>query len=143
MMRHILRKAAMTGLCTGLLFAAAPAHAEYSLDDARAIADALDSCKPSHVETDHPVMPDFRISHDILGMQNGRCVYTQSMPNNMKMICSFTSSGRKDAARLMRETAESGHYSGGTSNIPAFAKDCEVEMPNGYRVQMGTMPGMQ
>ena len=142
-MRSFLRKAAMTGLCTGLVFVAAPVHAEYTAEQGRAIAAAIDSCKPGEFDTEHPVMPGFMIKHEIVGMQNGRCVYTQSMPNNMKMICSLTSAGRADAARLMRETAESGHYSGGMSNIPAFAKDCEVEMPNGYRVQMGQMPGMR
>ena len=100
---------------------------------------ALENCTPMTFETQHPMLTDFTIEHQIKGMENGRCVYEQSMPSNMKMICNFTREGRMEAAADLREALETGRYQGDMQTMPDFAKECEIEMANGYRVPAGGM----
>ena len=96
--------------------------------------EALENCTPVKFQTEHPMMTDFTIQHEVKGMQNGRCIYEQSMPSNMKMICSFTEAGRMEAAAALRQAEETGRYQGSAQDTPGFARECEIEMANGYRM---------
>ena len=107
--------------------------------DENEVAAALESCKPLTFETEHPMVADFTIQHEIRGIQNGRCMYVQSMPSDMKMICAFTEAGRKEAAAEFRKTMETGRYQGSTQDMPGFTKECEIEMANGYRMPANGM----
>lgn len=108
-----------------------------SREDQDVVVAAFKNCSPMTFRTEHPMVDNFTIEHEIRGIENGRCIYHQSMPSDMKMICAFTEEGRKEAAAALSQSIETGRYQGSMQEAPAFARECEIEMANGYRVPMG------
>jgi hypothetical protein len=71
-------------------------------------ADKLNSCTPYKVEFAHPFAPE-KLSREIVGLVNGKCVFIEEMPNNGKMECKYSESQRKVVAEYYQDvsTAES------------------------------------
>lgn len=98
-------------------------------------ATALDACTAATLEAPHPLMRSFTITHTVGGEKDGVCVYEQTMPGKMTMICAFTPEGRKALAEELRRTAKEGRMTGSSKAAPpGWMKECEIAMPSGKRV---------
>lgn len=110
-------------------------------DQITAFASSLDACKPGKATTPHLLMKSFVIEHTVVGETNGACTYSQTMPGNMKMECSFSAAGRKAMAAELRNMATGGSMRGGTSQAqPEWAKECEIVTASGSRSPMAQSP---
>jgi hypothetical protein len=108
-----------------------------SVEDVRAFADGLESCKTGKVATAHPLMKSFVIEHTVTGDKDATCGYVQTMPGKMTMECKFTASGRKLMAAELRASVAGGPMRGGTSMAqPEWAKECEIVTASGTRSPM-------
>lgn len=83
-----------------------PAEAELSGCDA--FPNKLDACEPFSCEFEHPFTGEM-MEKKITGLSNGKCKYTEEMPNNGRMDCEYSESLRKAVAQYHRDlaTAES------------------------------------
>ena len=130
-----------TKLCVGLsaiVFAVSAIEAGQDLSspaEATAFVSALDACTVSKMRAPHPLMASFVVDHTILGEENGACVYKQTMPGKMTMVCALTPSGRKSLAADMNVMTAGGAMRGGTNQAqPGWFKECQIELPNGNRI---------
>ncbi|HEX5694217.1 MAG TPA: hypothetical protein VFY00_06325 [Arenimonas sp.] len=100
-----------------------------------AFAASLEACVAASHRSPHPFVSGFVIEHQISGLEDGRCNYSQSMPGNMRMECKFSDAGRNAMALEFREMA-AGRMSGGTGEQPAWTQDCEIITADGKRMPM-------
>ncbi len=114
--------------------AADPAAAQ--ITDADSFAEALEACMPSSHAAPHPFMKGFVIQHVIAGEKDDACVYSQTMPGDMRMECRLSEAGRGGLAGEFREQAQ-GRMSGGTGEQPAWTSECEIVGKDGKRTPMG------
>lgn len=63
-----------------------------------------------HLETCEPyVMPyknpfgDEMVKREVKGTQGGRCLFEETMPGNMSLVCEFTDAGRREAVSAYRK----------------------------------------
>lgn len=130
-----------------LACAQSPAQDAATLDGGCAALPAdLRACAPAQCRQPHPIMPGFEIVHDIAGMENGACVYRQSMPQNMSMHCRLSEDGRAYFADQMRTFLDGGRISGrfSTREGPqdnAMTRECEIIDQNGETLPWGLSPG--
>jgi hypothetical protein len=61
--------------------------------------DLLLKCEKSENKFNHPIIPNFVIVETIHGLVDGKCKYTQTMPNNGLMSCLFDETERKSFAQ--------------------------------------------
>jgi len=47
------------------------------------------NCAAFKSQTPHPLMSGFTVLHEVQGKKDGKCIYTQTMPNNGLMTCSY------------------------------------------------------
>ena len=73
-----------------------------------AFPNKLDACEAFSCEFEHPLMGGM-MEKKIIGLVNGKCQYTEEMPNNGRMDCEYSESLRKAVAQYHRDlaTAES------------------------------------
>jgi hypothetical protein len=69
---------------------------------------ALESCQSAKFEMKHPLMRGFTIVETIIGLENGKCKYTQTMPNDGLMSCAFDESQRQALAQDQNKMKEYG-----------------------------------
>lgn len=69
---------------------------------------ALEACKEAKFEMKHPMVQDFTIVETIHGMENDKCKYTQTMPNNGLMSCKFDEAQRQAFAQDQMKMQEYG-----------------------------------
>lgn len=100
-----------------------------------AFAASLEACVANSHQSPHPFVSGFTIEHQISGLEDGQCHYSQTMPGGMRMECAFSDSARNSMALEFREMA-AGRMSGGTGQRPAWAQDCEVVTADGKRMPM-------
>jgi len=98
-----------------------PAEAELSGCDA--FPDKLDACEPFSCKFEHPFTGEM-MEKKIIGLVNGKCQYTEEMPNNGRMDCEYSESMRKAAAQYYKDVAAA--ESAGTS-VKADLGSGEVE----------------
>ncbi len=60
------------------------------------VNDALSTCRPFQTSIPHPMMKDFTIKMQVHGISDGKCKFTQTMPNNGLQTCSFTEQQRNE-----------------------------------------------
>ncbi|MCK4670504.1 MAG: hypothetical protein KAT43_04835 [Nanoarchaeota archaeon] len=87
-----------------------PAEAELSGCDA--FPNKLDACEAFSCEFEHPFTGEM-MEKKIVGLVNGKCQYTEEMPNNGRMDCEYSESLRKAVAQYHRDVAAA--ESAGTS----------------------------
>jgi hypothetical protein len=64
--------------------------------------DKLDSCSEYTCTFTHMLTGD-EMTREIKGIVNGKCLYTEEMPNNGRMDCEYTESMRKAVAQYYRD----------------------------------------
>lgn len=69
-----------------------------------AFPDKLDLCETFSCEFEHPFTGEM-MERKIIGLVNGKCQYTEEMPNNGKMDCEYSESLRKAIAQYYRDLA--------------------------------------
>lgn len=77
---------------------------ETELSGCGAFPDKLDACEPFSCEFQHPFTGEM-MEKEVIGLVNGKCQYTEEMPNNGRMDCEYTESMRKAAAQYYRDVA--------------------------------------
>ena len=87
-----------------------PLEAELSGCDA--FPDKLETCEPFSCKFEHPFTGEM-MEKKIVGLVNGKCQYTEEMPNNGRMDCEYSESLRKAVAQYHRDIAAA--ESAGTS----------------------------
>ncbi len=121
------------------LVLSAPAQAAESdvpvLADAAAFAEALEACTVASHSGPHPFMKGFTIEHAITGEADDACLYSQTMPGEMRMECRLSGSGRSGLAHEFREQAQ-GRMSGSKGTQPAWTSECEIVTKDGKRSPM-------
>jgi hypothetical protein len=75
---------------------------ETELSGCDAFPNKLDACEPFSCEFEHPLTGEL-MEKGIIGLVNGKCKYTEEMPNNGKMNCEYTESLRKAVAQYHRD----------------------------------------
>ncbi|MFY2764730.1 hypothetical protein [Arenimonas sp. MALMAid1274] len=114
-----------------------PAAAQTEGDPATlAFAEAVQACEAATFESPHPFMRGFIIPHRIVGPADGKCVYSQGMPGDMRMECSLSEEGQAALAAEFREQA-AGRMSGSTAKQPVWAKECSIIGKDGKATPMG------
>ena len=78
---------------------------ENDLSGCDVFPDKLDACEPFSCEFEHPFTGEM-MEKEVIGLVNGKCQYTEEMPNNGRMDCEYTESMRKAAAQYYRDVAE-------------------------------------
>lgn len=102
-----------------------------------AFVDALGTCTEAKAATPHPLMRSFIVEHTISGLQENGCGYTQTMPGNMKIVCTLSPEGRKALASEMSPYVKGGTISGSTAAaLPTWWRECQLETADGKRSQM-------
>jgi hypothetical protein len=56
-------------------------------------------CEKAENKLKHPIIPDFVVVETVHGMIDGKCKYTQTMPNNGLMTCLLNESEKKSFAK--------------------------------------------
>ncbi len=79
--------------------------AETELSSCEAFPDKLDSCEPFSCEFKHPFAKGELMERKVVGLINGKCQYTEEMPNNGRMDCEYSEDQRKVIAQHYRDTA--------------------------------------
>ena len=79
-----------------------PPEAELSGCDA--FPNKLDACESFSCEFEHPFTGEM-MEKKIVGLVNGKCQYTEEMPNNGRMDCGYSESLRKAVAQYHRDIA--------------------------------------
>lgn len=69
---------------------------------------ALESCQEAKFEMKHPMVQGFTIVETIHGMENDKCKYTQTMPNDGLMSCKFDEAQRQALAQDQMKMQEYG-----------------------------------
>lgn len=64
----------------------------------------LESCTKFKCQFTHPITGELMVK-EILGLESGKCSYTEQMPNNGRMDCKYTESMRKAVAEYYTELA--------------------------------------
>ena len=77
---------------------------ETELSGCDAFPDKLDACEPFSCEFEHPFTGEM-MEKEVTGLVNGKCQYTEEMPNNGRMDCEYTESMRKAVAQYYRDVA--------------------------------------
>ena len=96
---------------------------ETELSGCDAFPNKLDSCESFSCEFEHPFTGEL-MEKKIIGLVDGKCQYTEEMPNNGKMDCEYTESLRKAVAQYHRDLAAS--ESAGT-NVKTDLRSGNVE----------------
>lgn len=69
---------------------------EAGLKEGRKYANAISSCDSSYqASLPHPLVQGFTAQRRIHGIRNGKCKYTETMPNNGLMTCLYSSEDRQ------------------------------------------------
>jgi hypothetical protein len=102
----------------------------------QAFTEALRGCAPASCDQRHPFAPGFTITHRVTGTDGEHCAYTQSMPDDMSMSCSFTPAGREEMAGLIEDMGR-GNFSGGTGQQNAMTRECVVRDGSGTPIPWG------
>jgi hypothetical protein len=127
----------LTFLAAGAIAAAqAPAPAPSSAEELTAFAASLESCTAATARTPHPFVRTFTSEHTIKGETAGTCDYRQTMPGKMAMVCGLSVDGRKALAADVRKMAGGDMKGSSAGPQPAWAKECEIELPSGARSPM-------
>ncbi len=82
------------------------------VSDCDVFPDKLDACEPFICNFEHPFTSEL-MKKEIIGLKDGKCQYTEEMPNNGRMDCEYTESLRKAIAQYYKDLANS--ESSGTS----------------------------
>lgn len=107
--------------------------------DLLAFSERLRQCTLAATTQPHPLMHGFIIAHEVEGLRDGRCDYTQTMPGGMRMVCAFDDAARLAFADELRETATTGRMSGSTREAqPRWMTACEIETASGQRMPMAS-----
>lgn len=97
----------------------------------------LQRCGYATAREVHPSNASLTIRYAVNGERDGRCLYTQNLPGDMRMICAFDASQRTALAEEIASGAHSRRLtSGARGDVPAWASSCELETPDGQRVPM-------
>lgn len=104
--------------------------------DGLAFAASLEACVVASHQSPHPFVSGFVVEHQISGIEDGHCGYSQTMPGDMRMECKLSEAGRHGLAAEFREMA-AGRMSGGTGEQPAWTRDCEIVTADGKRMPLG------
>ena len=82
--------------------------AETELSGCDAFPNKLDTCEAFSCEFEHPFTGEM-MEKKIIGLVNGKCQYTEEMPNTGRMDCKYSESLRKAVEQYHRDlaTAES------------------------------------
>ncbi len=67
-----------------------------------AFPDKLDSCESFSCEFEHPFTSEL-MEKEIIGLVNGKCQYTEEMPNGGRMDCDYTENLRKVIAQYYKD----------------------------------------
>jgi hypothetical protein len=130
--------ASLLSLILAAVPAAATGQGPQPGEDPAVFAAALERCEAAVLKVPHPLVRPFIVTHTVRGETDGRCQYEQTMPGNMTMACAFTADGRAAMAEEIRKLAADGPLRGSTKGPqPAWAKECEIVMPDGKRVPFG------
>jgi hypothetical protein len=116
--------------------AQAPAAAPSTAEELTTFAAALESCTAATARTPHPFVKTFTSEHTIKGETAGTCEYRQTMPGKMAMVCGLSAEGRKALAADVRKMAGGEMKGSSAGPQPAWAKECEIELPSGARQPM-------
>jgi len=73
-----------------------------TIDDCDAFPNKLDLCESFSCKFEHPFTGEI-MEKKIIGLVNGKCQYTEEMPNNGKMDCEYSESLRKAVAQYHRD----------------------------------------
>lgn len=101
-----------------------------------AFAEAMDTCAEASFQAPHPFARGFVIEHRIHGTTDAKCVYSQTMPGDMRMECTLSAEGQTALAKEFREQA-AGNMSGSTARQPVWTSDCAIIGKDGKRTPMG------
>ena len=71
------------------------------------LADKLETCTPYKANFVHPLTGE-KLTREIVGMTNGKCVYVEGMPNGGKMKCKYSKDSLPSIAQYYRNTANAG-----------------------------------
>ena len=85
---------------------------ETELSGCDAFPNKLDTCEAFLCEFEHPFTGEM-MEKKITGVVNGKCQYTEELPNNGRMDCKYSESLRKAVAQYYRDLAAA--ESAGTS----------------------------
>ena len=77
---------------------------ETELSGCDAFPDKLDACESFSCEFEHPFTGEM-MEKEVVGLVNGKCQYTEEMPNNGRMDCEYSESLRKAVAQYYRDVA--------------------------------------
>lgn len=75
----------------------------------RKLSAELVRCEPFECRHPHPMMQSFTVEETITGMEGGRCVYSQTMPNGGRMDCRFKKESLPRFAALFDELFNEGN----------------------------------
>ena len=68
------------------------------------LADKLETCTPYKANFVHPLTGE-KLTREIVGMTNEKCVYVEGMPNGGKMECKYSKDSLPSIAQYYRDTA--------------------------------------
>ena len=97
--------------------------ADIELSDCYAFPDRLDACEPFSCVFEHPLTGEM-MKREIFRLVEGRCQYSEEMPNSALVECEYTESMRKAVAQYHRDLADS--ESSGTSITGQGGSDGEA-----------------
>ena len=98
--------------------------------DCQDFPDKLEKCEPFVCEFDHPITGD-KMQREIKGLEDGKCVYVEEMPNGGEMECNYTQNYYEAAAQYYRDLGVANSFGTQVDNgeITYTIDDKEVQNP--------------
>ena len=97
------------------------------------LADKLETCTPYKANFVHPLTGE-KLTREIVGMTNGKCLYIEGMPNGGKMECKYSKDSLSSIAQYYRDTANAGSSEVNVSTSQTDSKPKPIYKINGKPV---------
>ncbi len=94
-------KATAPGMSASISVTQTPSEQAAFLKAQTAMLNAVAACQPSTIPMAHPLVQGFIVNMKVYGMVDGKCKFTENMPNNGMLTCFFSDQQRNEIRKDM------------------------------------------